>query len=143
MPWNENFAAQKIAGRNVNGKEGSSAASAHSSRCQTVAGQICIIHIENDNHNEGMLMAYIPKEKVLVEADDFTPPAPNGPAPAPRAVNFTKNLNANIERLNLMIHATCSQHHGRATTALASVNPTYRQRSWLGECQTATSGGPY
>jgi len=143
MPWNENFAAQKIAGRNVNGKEGSSAASAHSSRCQTVAGQICIIHIENDNHNEGMLMAYIPKEKVLVEADDFTPPAPNGPAPAPRAVNFTKNLNANIERLNLMIHATCSQHQGRATTALASVNPTYRQRSWLGECQTATSGGPY
>jgi hypothetical protein len=68
--------------------------------CQTVAGQICIIHIENDNH-EGMLMVYIPKENVLVEADDFTPPAPNGPAPAPRAVNFTKNLNANIERLKL------------------------------------------
>ena len=42
--------------------------------------EINIYHIENDNHNEGMLMVYVPKEKVLVlEADDFTPPAPNGP----------------------------------------------------------------
>lgn len=73
--------------------------------------EIDIIHIENDNHNEGMLMVYIPKEKVLVEADDFTPPAPNGPAPAPRAVNFTKNLNANIERLKLDV-VTIAPLHG-------------------------------
>jgi glyoxylase-like metal-dependent hydrolase (beta-lactamase superfamily II) len=65
--------------------------------------EIDILHLENDNHNEGMLVVYIPKEKVLVEADDFTPPAPNGPPPAPRAVAFTKNLNANIERLKLDI----------------------------------------
>jgi hypothetical protein len=44
-----------------------------------------------------------PQEKVLVEADDFTPPAPNGPPPAPRAVAFTKSLNANIDRLKLDI----------------------------------------
>jgi len=73
--------------------------------------EIDIIHIENDNHNAGMLMVYIPKEKVLVEADDFTPPAPNGPAPAPRAVNFTKNLNANIERLKLDV-VTIAPLHG-------------------------------
>ena len=73
--------------------------------------EIDIIHIENDNHNAGMLMVYIPKEKVLVEADDFTPPAPNGPAPAPRAVNLTKNLNANIERLKLDV-VTIAPLHG-------------------------------
>ena len=73
--------------------------------------EIDIIHIENDNHNAGMLMVYIPKEKVLVEADDFTPPAPNGPAPAPRAVNFTKNLNANIDRLKLDV-VTIAPLHG-------------------------------
>jgi len=73
--------------------------------------EIDIYHVENNNHNEGMLMVYIPKEKVLVEADDFTPPAPNGPPPAPRAVNFTKNLNANIERLKLDI-VTIAPLHG-------------------------------
>ena len=73
--------------------------------------EIDIIHVENDNHNEGILMVYIPKEKVLVEADDFTPPAPNGPPPAPRAVNFTKNLNANIERLKLDV-VTIAPLHG-------------------------------
>jgi glyoxylase-like metal-dependent hydrolase (beta-lactamase superfamily II) len=73
--------------------------------------EIDIYHVENDNHNEGILMVYIPKEKVLVEADDFTPPAPNGPPPAPRAVNFTKNLNANIERLKLDV-VTIAPLHG-------------------------------
>ena len=73
--------------------------------------EIDIYHIESDNHNEGMLMVYVPKEKVLVEADDFTPPAPNGPPPAPRAVNFTKNLNANIERLKLDV-VTIAPLHG-------------------------------
>jgi len=73
--------------------------------------EIDIIHIENNNHNEGILMVYIPKEKVLVEADDFTPPAPNGPPPAPRAVAFTKNLNANIQRLKLDV-VTIAPLHG-------------------------------
>jgi glyoxylase-like metal-dependent hydrolase (beta-lactamase superfamily II) len=73
--------------------------------------EIDILHLENDNHNEGMLVVYIPKEKVLVEADDFTPPAPNGPPPAPRAVAFTKNLNANIDRLKLDI-VTIAPLHG-------------------------------
>ncbi len=73
--------------------------------------EIDIIHVENDNHNEGILMVYIPKEKVLVEADDFTPPAPNGPPLAPRSINFTKNLNANIERLKLDV-VTIAPLHG-------------------------------
>ena len=73
--------------------------------------EIDILHIENNNHNEGMMMVYIPKEKVLVEADDFTPGAPNGPPPAPRAVNFTKNLKANIDRLKLDI-TTIAPLHG-------------------------------
>src|SRR6202049_1805641 len=73
--------------------------------------EIDIIHVENNNHNEGILMVYVPKEKVLVEADDFTPPAPNGPPPAPRAVAFTKNLNANIERLKLDV-VTIAPLHG-------------------------------
>jgi glyoxylase-like metal-dependent hydrolase (beta-lactamase superfamily II) len=73
--------------------------------------EIDIIRVENNSHNEGILMVYIPKEKVLVEADDFTPSAPNGPPPAPRAVAFTKNLNANIQRLKLDV-VTIAPLHG-------------------------------
>jgi glyoxylase-like metal-dependent hydrolase (beta-lactamase superfamily II) len=69
-----------------------------------------IYHIQGDNHNEGILMIYFPKEKVLVEADDFTPPAPGGPPPAPRAVGFSKNLNANIERLKLDVQTIAPLH---------------------------------
>jgi len=72
--------------------------------------EIDIHHMENDNHNEGMLLVYIPKEKVLVEADEFTPPAPNT-TPAPRALSFTKNLEANIERLKLDV-VTIAPLHG-------------------------------
>jgi len=69
-----------------------------------------IYHIENDNHNEGILMVYLPKDKVLVEADDFTPAPPNSPPPAPRAVVFSQNIYANIERLKLDINTIAPLH---------------------------------
>ena len=72
--------------------------------------EIDIYHVDGDNHNQGILMVYLPKEKVLVEADDFTPPAPNGPPPAPRAVAFTKNLEVNIERLKLDVETIAPLH---------------------------------
>ena len=39
-----------------------------------------IYKLQGDNHNELMSIGYLPKEKILIEADDFTPPPPNGPA---------------------------------------------------------------
>jgi glyoxylase-like metal-dependent hydrolase (beta-lactamase superfamily II) len=71
---------------------------------------INIYHIENDNHNEGMLMVYLPVEKILVEADEFQPPPPNGPLPASRAVSFSKNLELNIERLKLGVQTIAPLH---------------------------------
>jgi glyoxylase-like metal-dependent hydrolase (beta-lactamase superfamily II) len=41
--------------------------------------------IKNNAHDDGILMAFLPKEKILVEADLYTPPAPNAPAPAANA----------------------------------------------------------
>ena len=96
--------------------------------------EIDIIHVENDNHNEGILMVYIPKEKVLVEADDFTPLAANGPPPAPRAVNFTKNLNANIERLKLDV-VTIAPLHG-------FVVPSSSSRNWQVPHKVPGEGAP-
>ena len=35
--------------------------------------------LQGNTHNEGMLVVYLPKEKMLIDADLFTPPAANAP----------------------------------------------------------------
>jgi glyoxylase-like metal-dependent hydrolase (beta-lactamase superfamily II) len=50
-------------------------------------------------HAVGMLMAYLPTEKILVHADLYSPPAPNAP-PAPATPTMTSLL-TNIRRLKL------------------------------------------
>src|SRR5260370_30548313 len=45
--------------------------------------EIDIYRIPGDNHNVVMSLVYLPKEKILVQADYFTPPAPNPPSPVP------------------------------------------------------------
>jgi glyoxylase-like metal-dependent hydrolase (beta-lactamase superfamily II) len=51
------------------------------------------------NHHANMLIAYLPKEKILVNADLYSPPAQGAPAPAPNA--DMRSLNQNIQRLKL------------------------------------------
>jgi hypothetical protein len=58
-----------------------------------------------------MLMAYLLKERILIEADLFTPPAPNAPPPAtPSAA--TMSLFNNVQRLKLDV-ARIAPIHGR------------------------------
>ena len=73
---------------------------------------IVLYYIEGNNHNGDMMMAYLPKQKVLVEADMFTPPAPGGPALPPVAMGFANTLYDNVQRLKLDI-ATIAPLHGR------------------------------
>jgi glyoxylase-like metal-dependent hydrolase (beta-lactamase superfamily II) len=51
------------------------------------------------NHAAGMLIAYLPKEKILVNADLYGPPAPGARLPAPNA--NMRSLQQNIQRLKL------------------------------------------
>jgi glyoxylase-like metal-dependent hydrolase (beta-lactamase superfamily II) len=67
---------------------------------------------QGDTHNAYILFGYMPKEKILIEADDFTPPAPNGPPPVPLALMFGNNLYDNVQRLKLDI-VTIAPLHGR------------------------------
>ena len=70
-----------------------------------------VYYIEDSLHAQGFLMVYLPKEKILIEADAFTPGAPNTPAPAvPNALNV--NLVQNMERLKLDV-AQILPLHGR------------------------------
>jgi glyoxylase-like metal-dependent hydrolase (beta-lactamase superfamily II) len=67
---------------------------------------------QGDNHNGAILFGYLPKEKILIEADDFTPPAPNGPGLVPLAATFSTGLYDNIQRLKLDV-VTIAPLHGR------------------------------
>ena len=40
-----------------------------------------VYYVQSNPHSEGMLMAYLPAERILIEADLFTPPAPDAVAP--------------------------------------------------------------
>ena len=68
-----------------------------------------VYYIEGSVHANGFLMVHMPKEKLLIEADAYTPGAPNTPAPAvPNALHV--NLVQNIERLKLGIDQILPLH---------------------------------
>lgn len=71
-------------------------------------------HIQGNLHNDGLLMAYLPKERLLVQADGFSPGPPESPPP-PAPNPFTVNLYENIERLRLDV-AQILALHGRIVT---------------------------
>jgi glyoxylase-like metal-dependent hydrolase (beta-lactamase superfamily II) len=60
-----------------------------------------IHHISGSPHAETLLMVYLPAEKLLIEADVYTPPAPN--ASPPPSFPFAANLVDNIDRLGLKV----------------------------------------
>jgi glyoxylase-like metal-dependent hydrolase (beta-lactamase superfamily II) len=73
--------------------------------------------IAGGGHNDAFAMVYLPKEKILIEGDAYTPPAAN--APPPTAANpFSVNLDQNIARLKLDVKQIAPLHGpGVATMA--------------------------
>jgi glyoxylase-like metal-dependent hydrolase (beta-lactamase superfamily II) len=65
--------------------------------------------IQGNVHGDGIIMAYLPKEKLLVEADVYTPAAPNAPPPAQPNPNSV-NLYDNVERLKLTVDQILPLH---------------------------------
>lgn len=65
--------------------------------------------IAGSKHSDTMLLVYLPREKLLIEADAFTPLAPNAPPPEPANPNHV-NLVENIERLKLSIERILPLH---------------------------------
>jgi len=70
---------------------------------------IQIHRIAGSVHSNSLLMVYLPNEKLLVEADAFTPAPPNSPPPATPNPNHL-NLIDNIERLNLAVDRIAPLH---------------------------------
>jgi glyoxylase-like metal-dependent hydrolase (beta-lactamase superfamily II) len=70
-----------------------------------------LYHMTNIGHHDGLIMAYLPKEKVLVEADAYNPAAqPNATPPSPPSP-YTLALVSNIERLKLDVNRIIPIHY--------------------------------
>ena len=68
-----------------------------------------IMMVEDSVHAQGFMMVWLPRERILVEADAFTPGPPGTPPPAqPNANNV--NLAQNIERLRLDVDRILPLH---------------------------------
>jgi len=72
-----------------------------------------IYRLQGTNHADTMMIAYLPKEKVLVDADVYTP-APAG-APAAPPTKEMLNLEENLKRLKLDAQQI-TPLHGRLVT---------------------------
>jgi hypothetical protein len=86
--------------------------------------------IENSPHHDGFAMVYLPADKILIEADAYTPaaeaptaasppapPAATAPPPPAQAVSPTAvNLYENIRRLKLDVERIAALHGPRLAT---------------------------
>lgn len=64
-----------------------------------------LYQIAGNAHHDGLIMAYLRKEKLLIEADAYSPPAiPKTPNP------FSVNLEANVRRLNIDVDKILPLH---------------------------------
>jgi glyoxylase-like metal-dependent hydrolase (beta-lactamase superfamily II) len=71
-----------------------------------------LYYVQGTPHSEGLLMAHLPRERILVEADVYTPPAANAAMPAMPPV-ASVNLYDNIKAYRLDV-GTIAPLHGRA-----------------------------
>jgi len=69
-----------------------------------------LYHLQNFGHHDGMLVAYLPKEKVLLEADGYNPQPVNTPPLNPPSP-YTLSLLDNIERLKLNVERIVPVHY--------------------------------
>ena len=68
-----------------------------------------IHHIKDNLHHDGLIMVYLPKEKLLIEADAYTPAAADAPPPA-QANPYSVNLHDNIGGLKLEVDRILPLH---------------------------------
>jgi len=86
-----------------------------------------IYKIAGGGHNDAFAMVYLPKEKILIEGDAYTPLAANAPPPA-AANPFAVNLDENITRLKLDVKQIAPLH-GPGVATMADLKTFITPRS--------------
>jgi glyoxylase-like metal-dependent hydrolase (beta-lactamase superfamily II) len=69
-----------------------------------------LYHLQKFLHHDGMLIVYLPKEKVLLEADGYNPVAANATPPTP-ASPYSLSLLDNVQRLKLDVQRIVPVHY--------------------------------
>jgi glyoxylase-like metal-dependent hydrolase (beta-lactamase superfamily II) len=88
-------------------------------------------HMQNFLHHDGMIVAYLPKEKVLLEADAYNPQPANATPPNPPSP-YTLSLADNIQRLRLDVQRIVPVHYP-ADNRVVTMAELFR---WLGRAGT-------
>jgi len=89
-----------------------------------------IHQIAGSGHDDAFALVYLPAEKILIEADAFTPAAAGAPLQAP-GNPYTINLYDNIKRLNLDVDQIAALH-GPHVTKLGDLQAAIGQKSVAG-----------
>jgi hypothetical protein len=89
-------------------------------------------HMKDILHHDGLLMVYLPKEKVLLEADAYNPAAQANAQPPANPSPYNLALLANIDRLKLDVSRVIAVHYpaDNRTVTLAEV------RRWVGKASS-------
>jgi glyoxylase-like metal-dependent hydrolase (beta-lactamase superfamily II) len=74
------------------------------------ARKVEVHRLRPSDHTDTFLMVYLPAEKLLIQADAFTPGPPNSPPPAPPNNYNQLTLVENIERLKLQVERHLPLH---------------------------------
>jgi glyoxylase-like metal-dependent hydrolase (beta-lactamase superfamily II) len=81
------------------------------------AGQpVELYHLRGNPHTDGMLIAYLPKDKIVVQADVFAPLAAGAKPPA-KPSPVTANFAENLQRHKLAVERIAGIHGGVAPAA--------------------------
>ena len=70
-----------------------------------------LYHMKNILHQDGLLLVYLPKEKILLQADAYNPAAQANAQPPATPSPYTLALLANIERLKLDVTRIIPVHY--------------------------------
>jgi glyoxylase-like metal-dependent hydrolase (beta-lactamase superfamily II) len=90
-----------------------------------------LYRLQNFLHHDGMIVAYLPKEKAILEADGYNPQPANATPPNPPSP-YTLSLADNIQRLKLNVERIIPVHYpaDNRVVMLAELN------RWLGRAGT-------
>ena len=95
-----------------------------------------LYHLQNFGHHDGMLIAYLPKEKVVVQADGYNPQPTTATPPNPPSP-YTTSLLDNIVRLKLDAPRIVPIHYP-ADNRVVTLDELSK---WVGRSATKTSEG--
>src|SRR3989454_2532498 len=82
---------------------------------------------QGDTHTDELLVVYLPAQRILVEADSYSPGPPNAPLPSAVPPNAATLYN-NIQRLKLNV-ATIAPIHGRGPVPMSEFMKFIAKRS--------------